>query len=67
MTSIDSSILYKTRAAYDAALAFYDQQITTLGVPYQTVDVDTRHGQTHVLTAGSPTAPSVRLLAWHEC
>ncbi len=63
MASIDSSSLYKTHAAYEAAMAFYDQQIASLGVPYQTQDVETRHGQTRVLTAGSPTAPP--LIFWH--
>ncbi len=60
---IDTSTLYKTRAAYESAMAFYDSQLARLTTLYETQYVQTRHGMTHVLTAGDPALPS--LVLWH--
>jgi pimeloyl-ACP methyl ester carboxylesterase len=60
---IDGSILYKNRTAYDAAMAFYDSQLARVTMPHQTCYIETRHGSTHVLTAGTPDAPA--LVLWH--
>jgi pimeloyl-ACP methyl ester carboxylesterase len=62
-TLIDNSALYRTREAYDGMMDFYDRQLARLTVLYQTRYVNTRHGQTYVLTAGYPANPPMVL--WH--
>ena len=60
---IDNSILWKNPVAYQRMQAFYDRELASLTVPYETFYIDTRHGKTHVLTAGNPKNPP--LVFWH--
>ncbi|MBC8171424.1 MAG: alpha/beta hydrolase [Anaerolineae bacterium] len=60
---IDSSIMWQNPAAYAEMQTHYDTELQKITFPYQTQYVDTRHGKTHVLTAGSPANPA--LVFWH--
>ena len=42
--------------------AWYDAALQRLAVPHQSLTVPTRHGETHVITAGPQSAPAVVLL-----
>jgi pimeloyl-ACP methyl ester carboxylesterase len=60
---IDNSAMWKKRSAYEQMQAFYDKQLARITVPYETQYADTRHGKTHVLTAGNHAHPP--LVFWH--
>ncbi|HEX2621807.1 MAG TPA: hypothetical protein VHL11_16735, partial [Phototrophicaceae bacterium] len=60
---IDSSAMWQSPAAYAEMQTFYDSELKKITVPHQIQYVDTRHGKTHVLTAGNPANPA--LVFWH--
>lgn len=47
---------------YHAMMRWYDRALARLTVPYETLDLQTRFGQTHVLLSGPPDAPPVLLI-----
>lgn len=59
----DNSVLYKSAEGYRRAMAAYDTLLAELTVPYETRWIETRHGLTHVITAGQPDAPPI--VFWH--
>jgi pimeloyl-ACP methyl ester carboxylesterase len=62
----DASSLYRTRDGYLSAMRAYDAMLGRLTVPVQTGFVPTRHGATHVLTAGPEIGrPVVLLHGWN--
>ncbi len=58
----DSSSLYRSPEAYAAVMAHYDTALERLPVPYESLMVPTRFGETHVLAMGNSEAPGVVLL-----
>jgi pimeloyl-ACP methyl ester carboxylesterase len=58
----DYSALYKSPEGYAAMTRFYDTSLEKLPVPVESVYVDTRWGQTHMLAAGPADAPPLFLL-----
>ena len=54
--------IYKCRAGEAEIQALYDEALHGLGLPYESLTVDTRPGDTHVLAAGPKDAPPVLLL-----
>lgn len=64
--TLDGSILYHNKSAYDAMMALYQERLSRLTVPYQERYVDTRFGRTFVLDAGvqDPAAPTI--VFWHS-
>jgi pimeloyl-ACP methyl ester carboxylesterase len=59
--TIDRSMLFRNRSAYERMQEVYQQQLNKITVPYQLQYVPTRHGETHVLTAGPTNAPALVL------
>ena len=59
----DLSVLYKSVDGYRRAMEAYDAMLAELTLPYETHWVETRHGLTHVIAAGTATAPAIAL--WH--
>jgi len=51
--------LYRTPEGMASAMAAYDSALARLRVPYETLAVPTRFGQTHVLAAGPRGAPTL--------
>jgi pimeloyl-ACP methyl ester carboxylesterase len=60
---MDRSSLWKNVQAYQQMQAYYDSELAKIKVPYQSRFVHTRHGETHVITAGNPDHPV--LVFWH--
>ena len=60
---IDSSTIWKSRAAYERMQVVYDEHLARIAVPYETRYIDTRHGKTYVITAGNSDNPP--LIFWH--
>lgn len=60
---IDNSILWKNQDAYRRMQSYYDRQLAKIAVPYESCYIETRHGKTHVLSAGNPQNPP--LVFWH--
>jgi pimeloyl-ACP methyl ester carboxylesterase len=58
----DSSTLYRSPQAYAEVMAHYDAALERLPVPYESLMVPTRFGETHVLVMGNSDAPAVVLL-----
>jgi len=54
--------IYKSREGEAEIQALYDEALHGLGLPYESLTVDTRAGDTHVLAAGPKDAPPVLLL-----
>lgn len=54
--------IYKTPAGKKAILAAYDAVLARWPVPYETMHIPTRHGDTFVIACGNETAPSLVLL-----
>jgi pimeloyl-ACP methyl ester carboxylesterase len=63
MTPPDTSVLYKSADGYRRATEAYDALLAELTIPYETRWVETRHGLTHVIAAGTVSAPAIAL--WH--
>ena len=60
---LDSSALWKNREAYNKFQQWYDEELAKITVPYEAQYVETRHGTTHVVTAGHSANPP--LIFWH--
>lgn len=54
--------IYKSAAGESAVMALYDALLARWPVPYETLTVPTRHGDTFVMACGSPSAPPMILL-----
>ncbi len=53
---------YTCEAGYAAMMRWYATSLAELRVPYESISVSTRYGDTHLLAAGPQDAPSVILL-----
>ena len=54
--------IFKSREGETEIQALYDEALGGLGLPYESLTVDTRAGDTHVLAAGPEDAPPVVFL-----
>jgi len=54
--------IYKSDAAREAVLKHYDELLSHWTIPYTTRLLSTRHGATHVITCGDPSAPPLVVL-----
>lgn len=54
--------IYKSPEGYTALMAFYDAHLKRWPVPYESLRVPTRHGETHLIASGSPDAPPLVLI-----
>ncbi len=54
--------IYKTAAGEQAVMALYDRALEQWPVPYQTRQIETRHGATFVIACGDESAPPLVLL-----
>ncbi len=54
--------LYKSPAGERAIMAFYDAALARWPVPYEALNIATRHGDTFVIAGGQPDAPALVLL-----
>ena len=54
--------VYRTEHSRDILLAFYDGVAGTWSFPHDIAMVQTRHGETHVITAGDKSKPALVLL-----
>ncbi|MEZ4669894.1 MAG: alpha/beta hydrolase [Anaerolineae bacterium] len=54
--------LYRTPAAEQAVMALYDSALARWPVPYETLNLPTRHGSTYVIASGQSAAPPLILL-----
>ncbi len=57
-----SSYIYKSPESYARLMAFYDEHLRRWPVPYESLTVPTRQGNTHLIASGSPEAPPLLLL-----
>ena len=55
----DTSSLYKSPEGHRIMMARYDAALDNLTVPYESLFVPTRHGTTHLITAGPDDAPKI--------
>jgi pimeloyl-ACP methyl ester carboxylesterase len=53
---------YKTQAGKTEVLSFYDSLLDRMTVPHETINIDTRKGETFIIAAGENTAPPLILL-----
>ena len=51
---MNSPSIYKSPAAEQAVMAFYDSTLARWPVPYETQAIPTRHGDTFVIASGDP-------------
>jgi pimeloyl-ACP methyl ester carboxylesterase len=58
----DIRSLYKSAAGHAAVMAWYDNALRNIGVDYQSLTLDTRYGETHVIACGPQDAPPVLLI-----
>lgn len=56
-TEAAAEVLFKTRAGYEAVMAWYDEALRSLPVPVESRYVPTRFGDTHMLVTGPVDAP----------
>lgn len=54
--------LYRTPAGEKEVMALYDNILTRWPVPYETLNVPTRHGDTFIIASGEKSAPALILL-----
>ena len=54
--------VYRTEHSRDILLAFYDGVVGTWSFPHESAMVETRNGETHVITAGDKSKPVLVLL-----
>jgi pimeloyl-ACP methyl ester carboxylesterase len=59
---MNTQSVYKTPAGEKAVMALYDAALERWPLPYETLTVPTRHGDTFVITSGDPAAPPLILL-----
>jgi pimeloyl-ACP methyl ester carboxylesterase len=62
MTTTNTVPIYKSAAGEQAVMALYDQMLERWPVPYTSITLPTRHGDTFVLASGPNGAPPVILL-----
>lgn len=53
---------FKTQQGRDEVLKYYDMLLEKLTIPYERLNIDTRHGNTFLIVAGDVTAPPMVLL-----
>jgi pimeloyl-ACP methyl ester carboxylesterase len=58
---MDNQKLYRSQAGYKEMMAHYDQALSQGATAYETRFVETRFGQTHVVTGGPKDAPPILL------
>jgi hypothetical protein len=49
--------IYKTANAQQSLNAYYDKQLSALKIPYTAHRINTRYGETHVVSAGVSGEP----------
>lgn len=54
--------IYKSPTGEQQVMAIYDQILDRWPVPYQSLRLPTRHGETHLVASGDPSAPALILL-----
>src|SRR5579859_3289711 len=59
---MSTTSVYKTSEGERAVMAFYDSVLKRWPVPYETLNIATRHGDTFVIASGQPSAPPLVLL-----
>jgi pimeloyl-ACP methyl ester carboxylesterase len=59
---IDNSNLYRSAEGYAAMMAAYDATLEQWPVPYESMTIPTRHGDTHLIVSGAPDFPPLILL-----
>lgn len=70
----DPRSLYKTPEGYDAMMAWYDEALSQIVPPHESLYVPTRFGRTHVVTMGDASKPPLVLVQgygasaplWHK-
>jgi pimeloyl-ACP methyl ester carboxylesterase len=58
----DATALFSTLDGHAAMMAWYDRSLKHTNLPYESITVPTRHGDTHMIAAGRASAPPVILL-----
>ena len=58
----DATSLYSTAYGFTAMMEWYDRALNLAGIPFQSITVPTRHGDTHMIATGPSSAPPVILL-----
>ncbi|NJR12540.1 hypothetical protein HC776_01240 [bacterium] len=53
--------VYKSPAAHQTMMDFYDSRLAKWPIPYETRFVETRHGRTHVIVCGQADAPPLMI------
>jgi pimeloyl-ACP methyl ester carboxylesterase len=59
----DNSSLYRSAGGYQQVVAHYDATLRGMGIPYESVYVETRFGPTHAIVSGNEQGKPVVL--WH--
>lgn len=54
--------LYRSEAGFNAIMSWYEDVLATIGIPVESVFVDTRFGRTHMLAAGPSDAEPLLLI-----
>lgn len=60
---VDPTPVWRSVAAFERMMDYYDKQILRITVPFETRFVETRFGTTHVIAAGDAAKPP--LMLWH--
>ena len=60
---VDPTPIWRSVAAFERMMTYYDQQLLRITVPFETRFVETRFGKTHVIVVGDVTKPP--LMLWH--
>lgn len=55
--------LYKSVDGYRAIMEWYESLVEKIGVPFESLYVNTRFGRTHMLASGRPDAPALFLIS----
>jgi pimeloyl-ACP methyl ester carboxylesterase len=58
----DATSLYSTPDGYTAMMEWYDRALRYTSIPFQSITVPTRYGDTHMIAAGPESAPPIILL-----
>lgn len=57
-----TKLAFKTQQGKKAVMEFYDSQLEQWNVPYNTINVNTRYGNTFIIACGEKSAPPLILL-----
>ncbi len=60
--TINKLDFYKSEKGYQAITSWYDSLVNKFDFSYESITVDTRFGQTHMLVSGEPDAPPLILV-----